>query len=57
MASNLISSWLIEGQKVKAVTDFIFLGRKITVDGDSSHRIKRHLLRGRLAKTNIVHAC
>ena len=49
MASNLISSWLIEGEKVKAVTDFIFLGRKITVDGDSSHRIKRHFLRWKVS--------
>ena len=47
MASGPISSWQIEGEKVEAVTGFIFLGSKITVDGDSSHEIKRHLLLGR----------
>ena len=44
MASSLITSWQIEGKKVESVTDFIFLGSKITVDGDCSHDIKKHLL-------------
>ena len=43
----------IEGKKVDAVTDFTFLGSKITVDGDCSHKIKRHLLLGRKAMTNL----
>ena len=46
MASGPITSWQIEGGKVEAVTDFIFLGYKITVDGECSREIKRHLLRG-----------
>ena len=50
MASGPITSWQIEGEKMEAVTDFIFLGSKITVDGDCSHKIKRHLLLGREAK-------
>ena len=54
MASGPITSWQIEGQKVEAVTDFIFLGFKITVDGDCSHEIKRHLLLGRKVMTNPV---
>ena len=53
MASGSITSWQIEGQKVEAVTDFIFLGSKITVHGDHSHEIKRHLLLGRKATTNL----
>ena len=55
MASGPINSWqiLIEGKKIKAVTGFIFLGSKITVDSDCSHEIKRHLLLGRKARTNI----
>ena len=53
MASGPIISWQIEGEKVEAVTDFIFLGSKITVDGDSSHEIKRRLLLGRKAMTNL----
>ena len=53
MASGPISSWQIEGEKVEAVTDFIFLGSKITVDGDCSHEIKRCLLLGRKAMTNL----
>ena len=53
VASGPITSWKIEGGKVKAVTDFIFLGSKITVDGDCSHEIKRHLLLGRKAMTNL----
>ena len=53
MASGPTSSWHIEGEKVEAVTDFIFLGSKITVDGDCSHEIKRCLLLGRKAMTNL----
>ena len=46
-------SWQIEGEKVEAATDFIFLGSKITVDGDRSHEIKRYLLLGRKAIINL----
>ena len=53
MASGLITSWQIQGEKVEAVTDFIFLGSKITTDSDCSHEIKRHLLLGRKAMTNL----
>ena len=53
MASGPITSWQIEGEKVEAVTDFIFLGSKITVDSDSSHEIKRLMLLGRKAMTNL----
>ena len=53
MASGPIISWQIEGGKVEAVTDFIFLGFKITADGDCSHDIKRCLLLGRKAMTNL----
>jgi len=53
IASSPITSWQIEGEKVEAVTDFIFLGSKITVDGDCSHEIKRRLLLGRKAMTNL----
>ena len=53
MASSPITSWQIEGGKVETVTDFIFLGSKITVNGDSSNEIKRHLLLGRKAMTNL----
>ena len=53
MASNSITSWQIDGKKVKRVTDFIFLGSKITVDSDCSHEIKRRLLLGRKAMTNL----
>ena len=53
MAFGPISSRQIEGEKVKAVTDFIFLVSKITADGDCSHEIKRHLLLGRKAMTNL----
>ena len=53
MASSPITSWQTEGEIVEAVTDFIFLGSKITVDSDSSHEIKRHLLLGRKAMTNL----
>ena len=53
MPSRPITSWQIKGEKVKAAEDFIFLGSKITVDGDCSHEIKRHLLLGRKAMTNL----
>ena len=53
MTSGLITSWQIEGGKVERVTDFIFLGSKITVDGDCSHGIKRCLLLGKIAITNL----
>ena len=52
MASSPITSWQIEEEKVEAVTDFIFLGSKITEDSDCSHEIKRHLLLGRKALTS-----
>ena len=51
MASGPITSWQIDGERVETVTDFIFLGSKITADGDCSHAIKRHLLLGRKAMT------
>ena len=53
MASGPITSWQIDGEKMETVTDFIFLGSQITVDGDCSHEIKRHLLLGRKAMTNL----
>ena len=53
MASSPITSWQIEGEKVKAVTDFISLGSKITADSDCSHDIKRHLLIVRKAMTHL----
>ena len=53
MASGPITSWQIEGEKVQTVTVFIFLGSKTTADGDCSHEIKRHLLFGRKAMTNL----
>ena len=53
MASGFITSWLIEGEKMEAVTDFLFLGSKITADGDFSHEIRRQLLLGRKAMTNL----
>ena len=53
MASSPITSWQIDGETVETVTDFIFLGSKITSDGDSSHEIKRRLLLGRKALTNL----
>ena len=52
MASGPITSWQIDGETVKIVTDFIFLGSRITADGDCSHEIKRHLLLGIKAITN-----
>ena len=53
MTSSPITSWQIEGEKVEAVTDFIILGSKTTADGDCSQKIKRHLLLGRKAMTNL----
>ena len=53
MASGPIISWQIEQKKVEAVTDFIFLGSKITADSDCSHETKRHLLLGRKVMTNL----
>ena len=53
MASSPITSWQIEGEKVEVVTDFLFLGSKMTADGDCSHEIRRHLLLGRKAMTNL----
>ena len=53
MASGPITSWQIEGEKVETMTDFIFLGSKITADCDCSHKIKRHLLLGRKSMTNL----
>ena len=53
MASGPIISWQIEGEKVEAVTDFLFLGSKITADGDCSHEIRRQLLLGRKAMTDL----
>ena len=53
MASSPITSWEIDGETVERVSDFIFGGSKITVDGDCSHEIKRHLLLGRKAMTNL----
>ena len=53
MASGPITSWQIDGETMETVTDFIFLGSKITADGDYSHEIKRRLLLGRKARTNL----
>ena len=53
MASSPITSWQIEGETMETVTNFIFLGSKITADGDCSHEIKRHLLLGIKAITNL----
>ena len=55
MASGRITSWQIDGEKVETVTDFIFLVPKITADSDCSHKIKRRLLLGRKAMTNLDH--
>ena len=57
MAFSPITSWQTGGEKVEIVTDFIFLGFKITVDGDSSQEIKRCLLIGRKAYKGSMHAC
>ena len=53
MASSPITSWQIDGETMETVRDFIFLGSKITADGDCSHEIKRHLLLGRKVMTNL----
>ena len=53
MASGPITSWDIDGETLETVSDFIFLGSKITADGDCSHEIKRHLLLGRKVMTNL----
>ena len=53
MASSPITSWQIYGETMETVTDFIFLSSKITADSDNSHEIKRHLLLGRKAMTNL----
>jgi len=53
MASGPLTSWQIDGETMETVRDFIFLGSKITADGDRSHEIKRHLLLGRKAMTNL----
>ena len=53
MASGPITSWQIDGETVETVSDFIFLGSKVTADGDFSHEIKRHLLLGRKVMTNL----
>ena len=53
MASGPITSWQIDGETVQTVADFIFLGSKITADGDCSHEIKRHLLLGRKVMNNL----
>ena len=55
MASGHITSWQIDGEKVETVTDLIFLVSKITADSDCSHKIKRYLLLGRKAMTNLDH--
>ena len=52
-ASSPITSWQIDGKTMETVTDFIFLGSKITADGDCSHEIKKHLLLGRKAMSNL----
>ena len=53
MASSPMTSWQMDGENVETVTEFLFSGSKITVDGDCSHEIKRHLLLGRKTKTNL----
>ena len=53
MASGPITSWQIEGERVQIVTDFLFLGSKITADSDCSHAIRRRLILGRKARTNL----
>ena len=55
MASGPITPWQIDGETMETVTDFIFLGSKISADGDCSHEIKRRLLLGRKAMTNLDH--
>ena len=53
MASDPITSWQIDGETMETVTDSVFLSSKITADGDCSHEIKRHLILGRIAMTNL----
>ena len=53
MASGPVTSWQIDGETIETARDFIFLGSKITADGDCSHEIKRHLLLGRKVMTNL----
>ena len=53
MSSSPIISWQIDGEPVETVADFIFMGSKVTADGDISHEIKRHLLLGRKVMTNL----
>ena len=53
MASGPITSWQIDGETIETVKDFLFLGSKITADGDCSHEINRHLLLGRKVMTNL----
>ena len=53
MASGSITSWQVDRETMETVTDFLFLGSKITADGDCSHEIKRHLLLGRKVMTNL----
>ena len=53
MVSSAITSWQTKGEKVEAVTDFLFLGSKVIADGKCSHEIKRHLFLGRKAMTNL----
>ena len=55
MASGPTTSWQIDGETMETVTNFIFLGPQITVDGDCNHEIKRHLLLGRKAMTNLAY--
>ena len=55
VASDSITSWQIDGETMEIVADFIFLGSKITADGDCSHEIKRHMLLGRKAMTNLAY--
>ena len=57
ISSGPINSWQIDGETMEAVTDFIFLGSRITADGDCSHEIKRCLLLGRKAMTNLDSIC
>ena len=53
MASSPITSWEIDGETVETVSDFVFVGSKVTADGDCSHEIKRHFLLGRKVMTNL----
>ena len=55
MTPSPITSWQLDGEAMESMTDLIFLGSKITADGDCTHEIKRHLLLGRKAMTNLVY--